>query len=173
MATSLASQKSKSTAKQCSKCHHRDDSDDSEEHSIPEGSQSDCADDGNYRTDNGDVELENDDDSPSQDSQVKDKIIEGLTKQKDSYLNDKKKVKKDYESTKVNLQKDIKAFFDAHEDESEAAHNAQLNRLAELLALKASIEAQMTTKLADLRAEYQIHSNELLAAVNSRIKDWK
>lgn len=55
----------------------------------------------------------------------------------------------------------------------DAAHRAQLNQLADLLAVKATLEAQMTTKLAYLRALYSAHSKELFTVVDARIKELK
>lgn len=60
---------------------------------------------------------------------------------------------------------------DAHP--RQAAHHAQLNRLAELLATKAAIESQMATKVADLRALYDTHAKELSTIVDLRVKQLK
>lgn len=55
----------------------------------------------------------------------------------------------------------------------DTAHRAQLTRLADLLAQKASLESQMASKLARLRASYDARSKELIAVVDTRIKELK
>ncbi|KAJ8106939.1 hypothetical protein OPT61_g9210 [Boeremia exigua] len=115
---------------------------------------------------------EADEAGPSQGTEVQTMIIGSLSNKKRHVLN-KQKVTESYSSTKTDVQNSITAFFDAHEDQADAVHTAQLKRLADLTAVKATIEAQMTTKLAHLRALYDAHSRELTSVVASRIKELK
>jgi hypothetical protein len=63
--------------------------------------------------------------------------------------------------------------YPTNANSSDAVHRVQLTRLAELLAHKAALESQMTTKLAHLRAAYDAHSKELSFVVDSRIEELK
>ncbi|KAF2630745.1 hypothetical protein BU25DRAFT_488894 [Macroventuria anomochaeta] len=130
-----------------------------------EDTQTDCMD--------MDDEVEDDQLDSSQGTAVQNVIMGGLSNQKKRHVVNKKKVKEDYSRTKTKLQDNITAFFDEHEDQSDTAHRAQLNRLADLLAMKATLESQMTSKLAHLRAAYDAHSKELSTVVDSRIKELK
>lgn len=53
------------------------------------------------------------------------------------------------------------------------AHQAQLNRLQDLLAQKAGIEDAMTKQLAGLQKTYDAHSRDLESVVNRRLKEMK
>ncbi|KAJ4984661.1 hypothetical protein SVAN01_09850 [Stagonosporopsis vannaccii] len=129
----------------------------------------------NTQTDYDVVNYESQHDEPQlpQGTEVQKMIIGNLNDKKMHLAVNKKKVKKDYGSVKANLQDDITAFFDAHEAKSNATHSAQLKRLADLLAAKATIESQMTAKLAHLRAHYDAHSRELTSVVGAKIKELK
>ncbi|KAF9692402.1 hypothetical protein EKO04_009399 [Ascochyta lentis] len=118
-------------------------------------------------------EVEDDEFDASQATEYQKLIIQGLSDQKKRHIFNKKKVKETYDTTKTDLQDGINKLFDEHEDQSNTVHHAQLARLAELLILKDSLESQMAVKLAELRARYDTHSQELCAAVDARIKDLK
>ncbi|KZM23163.1 uncharacterized protein EKO05_0008386 [Ascochyta rabiei] len=124
------------------------------------------------RTDMAD-ETEDDEPDALQGPKHQKMMFQSLDDQKKRHASNKKGVKEAYSATKSSLQDDINKLFDEHEDQSNTAHRAQLARLADLLALKASLESQMARKLADLSAAYDTHSEELCRAVDSRIKELK
>ncbi|KAL5117201.1 hypothetical protein ACEQ8H_004890 [Pleosporales sp. CAS-2024a] len=67
----------------------------------------------------------------------------------------------------------ISTLFDAHEDESSAAHEAQLNRLEELLRHKVKVEGALEAKLEALCRSYDAHSRDLEKVFAARIKELK
>ncbi|KAF3039966.1 hypothetical protein E8E11_001522 [Didymella keratinophila] len=120
-----------------------------------------------------DDEAEDDAIEPSQGTAVQSMIIGGLNNQKKRHHVNKKQVKEKYGCTKTEVQNSIATLFDEHEEQADTAHSAQLKRLANLIALKASLESQMTTKLAHLQTMYDTHSRELSDVLDSRIKELK
>ncbi|CBX90429.1 hypothetical protein IAQ61_001935 [Plenodomus lingam] len=76
-----------------------------------------------------------------------------------------------YNASRKEVEGSINALFDKHEEQASSAHEAQLNRLQDLLAQKANIEAAMSKKLSSLRADYDAHSQDLEAVLHRRIKD--
>ncbi|KAF1920155.1 hypothetical protein BDU57DRAFT_508304 [Ampelomyces quisqualis] len=84
-----------------------------------------------------------------------------------------KNVLESYARTNHDLETSLNTLFDQHEDESSAAHQAQLKRLAELLNHKAKLEAAMDAKLLVLRASYAAHSRDVENVLHQRIKELK
>lgn len=54
-----------------------------------------------------------------------------------------------------------------------SAHQAQLNRLQDLLAQKAGIEDAMTKQLVSLQKAYDAHSRDLESVLRRRLEEMK
>ncbi|KAJ4380061.1 hypothetical protein N0V86_004368 [Didymella sp. IMI 355093] len=113
-------------------------------------------------------EVEDDGVEPSQGTAVQNMIMGSLNNQKKRHDVKKKQVKEEYSRTKTQVQDNITTLFEEHEEQA-----AQLKRLADLIALKAALESQMTTKLAHLQAMHDTHSQELSEVIETRIKALK
>ncbi|KAF1929624.1 uncharacterized protein M421DRAFT_91467 [Didymella exigua CBS 183.55] len=122
--------------------------------------------DAGYETEDNNVD-------PSQGTAVQNMSIGVLSNQAKCHIANKKQVKKKFSLAKTELQNNIITLFEEHEEQADTAHSAQLKRLADLIALKASLESQMTTKLAHLQTEYETHSRELSGIIEARIRELK
>ncbi|KAF2031784.1 hypothetical protein EK21DRAFT_110676 [Setomelanomma holmii] len=125
--------------------------------------------------DDEDVDMEDADgeDDEAQNDPMEDFVSDMVDAARKRHKVRKQKLVESFDNTAKTVQDSINTVFEEHEEKASSAHEAQLQRLRELLIHKAKLEKDMEAKLMQLRESYDSHSRDVENVLNHKIKALK